>query len=92
MRVGKRKEGGFLPLLALPLMKKVPGKGVARAEKENNNIDHMWQERENNIITLIIWVKSLVLLRTLCNVSKLMSISITILNLLLFFQEIIYLE
>ena len=28
---GKRQEGGFLPLLALPLMMKVLGKGVRRA-------------------------------------------------------------
>ena len=37
----KRQEGGFLPLLALPLMIKVLGKGVRSAGKEYNNMDKM---------------------------------------------------
>ena len=32
-RAGKGKEGGVLPLLALPLMMKVLGKGVTLPEK-----------------------------------------------------------
>ena len=35
---GKGQEYGFLPLLALPLMKKVLGKGVRRAGKEYNSM------------------------------------------------------
>ena len=44
MRAGKGQEGGFLPLLALPLMIKVC------LEKES-------QEQEGDLITLIIWIK-----------------------------------
>ena len=36
---GKRQEGGFLPLLALPLMMKVLGKGVRRAGRGYMNKD-----------------------------------------------------
>ena len=39
---GIGKEGGFLPLLALTLLiKAMSGKGVARAGKGYNNMDHM---------------------------------------------------
>ena len=31
MRAEKGQEDGFFPLLSLPLMRKVPGKGVTRA-------------------------------------------------------------
>ena len=34
---GKGQEGGFLPLLALPLMMKVLGKGVTNAEKDSKD-------------------------------------------------------
>ena len=41
-RAGKRQEGGFLPLLVLPLIiKTISGKGVTRAGRRNNNMDHM---------------------------------------------------
>ena len=36
---GKGQEYGFLPSLALPLMKKVLAKGVRRAGKEYNSMD-----------------------------------------------------
>ena len=38
---GKRQEGGFLPLLVLSLMIKVLEKGVRRAGRGYNNMDHM---------------------------------------------------
>ena len=39
---GKGQEGEMLPLLGLPLMiKAVSGKGVTRARKRYNNMDHM---------------------------------------------------
>ena len=41
MRAGKRLEGGFSQLLALPLMIKVLGKGVTRGGRGNNKMDHM---------------------------------------------------
>ena len=41
IRAGKEQEGGILPLLALPLMMKVLGKGVRRAGKGGNKMDHM---------------------------------------------------
>ena len=41
MRVGKEKEGGFLPLLILPLMMKLLEKGITRAGKRYNNMDQM---------------------------------------------------
>ena len=41
MRAGKRLEGGFSKLLALPLMMKVLGKGVTRGGRGNNKMDHM---------------------------------------------------
>ena len=41
MRAGKRLEGGFSQLLAFPLMMKVLGKGVRRAGRGNNKMDHM---------------------------------------------------
>ena len=37
---GKGRKGGFLPL-ALPLMKKVLGKGETRAVRGYDNRDHM---------------------------------------------------
>ena len=36
---GKGQEGGFLPLLASPLMMEALGKGVTRAERGYSNID-----------------------------------------------------
>ena len=41
MREGKRKEGGFLLSLAFTLLMKVLGKGVRRAVRGYNNMDHM---------------------------------------------------
>ena len=41
MRAGKGEEGGFLPLLAIPLLLKVLGKGVARVGRGYNSINHM---------------------------------------------------
>ena len=38
---GKGPEGGFLPLLALPLMMKVLGKGVTRAGRGYNKMDYV---------------------------------------------------
>ena len=38
---GKGQEGGFLPLLALPLMMKALGKVVRKAGGGSNNTDHM---------------------------------------------------
>ena len=40
-RAGKGQEGGYLPLLALPLMMKALGKGIRRAGKAYNNMDHL---------------------------------------------------
>ena len=37
--IGKGQEGGFLPLLELPLMMKVLGKGARRAGRGWNNMD-----------------------------------------------------
>ena len=37
--IGKGQEGGFLPLLVLPLMIKVLGKGDTRAGRKYNNMD-----------------------------------------------------
>ena len=42
MAAAKRQEGGFLPLLALPLMiKAMSGKGVTRAGRGYNKMNHM---------------------------------------------------
>ena len=39
---GKEKEGRFFTLIAAPLiLKTLAGKGVTRAGKEYNNMDHM---------------------------------------------------
>ena len=38
---GEEQDGGFLSLLALPLMIKVLGKGVTRAGRGYDNMDHM---------------------------------------------------
>ena len=37
--IGKGQEGGILPLLVLPLMIKVLGKGDTRAGRKYNNMD-----------------------------------------------------
>ena len=39
--IGKGQEGGFFPLLALPLMIQVLGKGVRRAGRGCGNMDQM---------------------------------------------------
>ena len=39
MRVGKEQEGEILPVLALPLMMKVLGKGVTITGKRYKNVD-----------------------------------------------------
>ena len=41
MRAGKGQKDGLLLLLALSLMMKVLGKGIRRARRRYNNIDHM---------------------------------------------------
>ena len=41
IRAGRRHKGGFLSLLALPLMMKVLGKRATRAGKGYNNMNHM---------------------------------------------------
>ena len=41
VRGGKVQKGRFLRLLALPLMIKSLGKGVTRAAKVDNKINHM---------------------------------------------------
>ena len=42
MRAGKGQEGGILPILALPFNAFIVlGKGVARAGKGYNNMDHV---------------------------------------------------
>ena len=41
MRAGKREKSGILSFIALPLLMKVLGKGVTRAGKGYNNMDHM---------------------------------------------------
>ena len=41
MRPGKGQEGGFLPLLELPLMMKVLSTWFTRAGRKCNNMDHM---------------------------------------------------
>ena len=41
IKARKRQEEGLLALSALPLMMLVLRKGVTRAEKEYNNMDHM---------------------------------------------------
>ena len=40
-KAGKEQEGGFLPLLALPLMMKILGKGATRTGRRYNNMDCM---------------------------------------------------
>ena len=50
---GKGQEGGFLPLLALPLMMKVLGKGVTNAEKDSKDLcKYEKLENKNNKLKL----------------------------------------
>ena len=72
---GKGQEGGVLPLLALPLMIKVLGKGVRRAEKRCNKMDKIFY-----------------FCFSLYAISRLLSISITCLGLIVFFSRENYLE
>ena len=67
----KGQEGGFLPLLALLLMKKVLGKGIRRTVKRYSNINHLDKSFQCSFI--------------LEAVLKLLSISITNLDLMVFF-------
>ena len=46
MGVGKKQGVGFLPLFSLPLTMKVLGKGVRKAEI-NNNMDQMDEKQFN---------------------------------------------
>ena len=41
LRARKIQERGFLPLFALPLMMKIPGKKVTGAGRGYNKMDHM---------------------------------------------------
>ena len=50
MRAGKGKEGGFLPLSALPLIMKV-------LEKESQGLEKESEGLEKNITIWITWIK-----------------------------------
>ena len=41
IRAGKVQEYRMLPLLALPLLMKLLGKGLTKAARRYNNLDHM---------------------------------------------------
>ena len=41
VRAGKGRVGGFLPLLALPVMMKFLGKGIKKSARVDNKKDHM---------------------------------------------------
>ena len=77
--VNERQEGGIFPLLVAPLLLEcIFGKGVTRAGRGYDNMNHMDK---------IFYFRSI-----LKAISRLLRISITNLGLMAFFQGAIYLE
>ena len=79
MTARKGQDGGFIPLLTLALMIEVLEKGATKAGKIYNNMDHM----DKKIFRFTPPFKA---------ISRLLGISVTNLDLMVFFQEIVYLN